>query len=322
MTSPPLYPLLLAPALKVKVWGGRGLHTHLGKSLPTDEPYGEAWELHDSAGIVNGVWAGRTVGDALAGWGQALIGAFDPAEGMPLLIKYLDAHDWLSVQVHPDDTHAARLEGEPRGKTEAWYILHAEPAANLVCGVQPGLTADALRACIAAGTLADHLVYAPVQPGDVLLNHAGAIHALGPGILIYEVQQSSDMTYRLYDWDRPDLNGQPRPLHVEKALTVSMLARPPALTHTGDDTSPVVELVACDYFCTHLHQLGADEQIMLPTLGRFHALSCIEGGITVTAGGSEVVCERGQTVLIPAGLADFTFTAGHVPVRVIRSWPG
>jgi len=321
---PALYPLLLAPALKVKVWGGRKLAAHLNKALPTADPYGEAWELHDTATITNGALAGHTVAAAVRLWGTALIGdGFDPAAGMPLLVKYLDATDWLSVQVHPDDVQAAALEGEPRGKTEAWYILAADAGARLVCGVTPHVSADDLRAAIAAGQLADHLVYAEVQPGDVLLNLAGAIHALGPGILIYEIQQSSDTTYRLYDWDRPDLNGQPRPLHIDKSLTVMNTARPPLLTHTGGDPSPAVELVECPYFRTTLHQLVPGKHaVLLPTGGAFQTLSCIAGDAVITAGGETLRLALGETALIPAGLASCTLAAGQLPARVLRSWAG
>jgi mannose-6-phosphate isomerase len=193
-----LYPLLLNPALHIKVWGGRKLETLLHKALPTGEPYGESWELHDTATVANGVLAGQTLGALLQQWGHDLIGPHnDPTEGFPLLAKFLDAQDWLSVQVHPNDEQARALEGDPRGKTEAWYVLAVDPGSTLVKGIQPGTSQTAMADAIRANHLEPLLVYQAVEPGDVLLNNAGGVHALGPGIVIYEIQQSSDVTYRL-----------------------------------------------------------------------------------------------------------------------------
>lgn len=320
---PAPYPLLLDPALKVKVWGGRKLETVLGKHLPTAEPYGEAWEMHDSATIANGSLTGRTLSEALALWGHDLVGVdFDPADGIPLLVKFLDATEWLSVQVHPNDEQAGRLEGDPRGKTEAWYILAADPGAQLICGVTPGISADALRTAIAEGRLREHLVYAEVEPGDVLYNPAGAIHALGPGLMIYEIQQSSDVTYRLYDWDRVDLDGKPRALHLDQSLEVVVTDRAPDLRHTGSDTSPVIDLVSSPYFHTRLHTLRpGDVETVMATRGKFHALSVIGGTAALTAGHETLTLELGRTALIPAGLTAFALRAADAEARILRSWP-
>ncbi|MCS7072532.1 MAG: class I mannose-6-phosphate isomerase, partial [Anaerolinea sp.] len=271
----------------------------------------------------NGPLAGRTVGEALRIWGHDLVGiAFDPEQGMPLLVKFIDASDWLSVQVHPDDEQAGRLEGDPRGKTEAWYVLAADPGAQLICGVTPGISTDDLRAAIATGRLREHLIYADVQPGDVLLNHAGAIHAIGPGLLIYEIQQASDVTYRLYDWDRVDLDGTPRPLHLDKGLAVAVTDRAPDLRHTGGDTSPVVDLVSCPYFHTRLHTLRAgDIDTVITTRGRFQILTVIAGAVELTADGEPLLLALGRTALIPAGLPAFTLRASAGEARLLRSWP-
>ena len=231
MTLSKLYPLLLRPSLHIKVWGGRQLET-LNKSLPTSDPYGEAWELHDSATVGNGNYAGRTVADVLLEHGHDLIGTHnDPTQGMPLLAKFLDSAEWLSVQVHPNDEQAKRLEGDPRGKTEAWVILATQPGAQLVIGVKPGTTQQEMSNTIQTNTLEDLLVYQEVQAGDVLFIAANTIHAVGPGILLYEIQQSSDMTYRLYDWGRVGLDGNPRPLHIEKGTQISNLDSLPPITN-------------------------------------------------------------------------------------------
>lgn len=307
------YPLLLNPSLHVKVWGGRQLESVMHKALPTDEPYGEAWEMHETATVSNGVFEGRTLGDLLAEYGTDLIGSDnDPKEGFPLLAKLIDASDWLSVQLHPNDKQAYELEGEPRGKTEAWYILAAEPGARLVIGVEPGTTRKQVAKAIRDNTLGELLVYADAAPGDVLFIRAGTIHAIGAGILIYEIQQSSDTTYRLYDWGRAGLDGKPRELHIDKGLKVANLETLPEMLHTGDLKAPVVEIVKSEYFTTLLYQLNADNgnQINLETKNcRFHILTCIAGQASVTTpDGEDVTMQTGQTVLIPANLGAYHLT--------------
>jgi mannose-6-phosphate isomerase len=315
-----LYPLLLNPALHVKVWGGRRLETLLHKSLPTAEPYGESWEMHDTATVANGALAGRTLGDLLGMYGHDLVGADnDPSDGFPLLAKFLDPSDWLSVQVHPNDEQARELENDPRGKTEAWYVLFAEPGSKLVMAVKPGTSRQMMAEAILNNTLQDILVYAEVSAGDVLLNNAGGVHALGPGIVIYEIQQSSDVTYRLYDWGRVDLDGKPRTLHIEKGVQVSNLDSLPEIKHTADNTLPVVDVVNCPYFITLLHQLNPRNgtRISLDTTGRrFHILTCIEGDAIIAAGDVSVELGMGQTALIPASIGLYTVSG---TARILRS---
>lgn len=317
-----LYPLLLNPSLHVKVWGGRQLETVLHKPLPTDEPYGEAWEMHETATVANGEFEGRTLSDLLAEFGHDLIGPdSDPAEGFPLLAKLIDAADWLSVQVHPNDEQAHDLEGQPRGKTEAWYILAAEPGARLVIGMKPGTTREQMAQAIRDNTLGELLVYADAAPGDVLFIRAGTIHAIGAGILIYEIQQSSDTTYRLYDWGRLGLDGNPREMHIDKGTQVANLEKLPEMLHTGDANAPVVEIVKSEYFTTLLYQLNADNgtQINLETKDcRFHILTCIAGAATVnTPDYGEVTMQSGQTVLIPSSLGAYHLTGN---ARVLCSF--
>jgi mannose-6-phosphate isomerase len=319
-----LYPLALEPVLHTRVWGGRALETTLGKRLPTAEPYGESWEMHDSASIRNGPLAGHTVRQALDVLGQRLCGtAYPPAEGMPLLLKFLSGEAWLSVQVHPNDEQAQRLEGQPRGKTEAWVVLAARPGSKLVIGVQPGHSLESLRAAAADDeAMRRLLVMAPVQAGDVLFVSAGTIHALGPGILIYEIQQSSDTTYRLYDWGRLGLDGQPRALHVDKALAVAQLAQLPHITHIAghDAAAPVVR---SRFFSTTLHRLGGEypASVSGETNDRFQILSPIRGAITVEGGGERVLLAQGETALLPAALGAYHLSADG-PAEVLRSAPG
>lgn len=295
-----LYPLLLQAALHTRVWGGRKLATVMHKTLPDSQPYGEAWEMHDTAIVTNGAFAGQTVGELVKQFGADLVGVGNnPDEGMPLLVKILDAADWLSVQVHPDDDQAQALEGDPRGKTEAWIVLAADEGAKLVIGVTPGTDRAAMAEAIRAGTLENLLEYAQVQAGDVLYVQANTIHALGPGLLIYEIQQSSDVTYRLYDWNRMGLDGKPRPLHIEKGVQVSNVESLPKITHPEGDI-----LVTGTYFTTWRHRLN-DETRPLMTDGKFQAITCIEGSVTLTAGEHNITLTTGSTALVPACMGAF-----------------
>ncbi len=316
-----LYPLLLTPALHTKVWGGRKLETVMDKSLPTDEPYGESWEMHDTARVANGALKGRTLSDVLTEYGQALIGPDnDPAQGLPLLAKLIDAADWLSIQLHPNDEQARELEGEPRGKTEAWYVVSAEPDSRLVIGLQSGITPEQVAQAIRENRLEDRVVYADVVAGDVLFVQAGTIHAIGAGLLIYEIQQSSDTTYRLYDWGRMGLDGKPRQLHIDKGIQVANLHSLPEIIHTGQDDAQIVDIVHSEYFTTLLYQLNAEngERLNLDTSGKlFHILTSIEGTATITKDNVILQLKKGQSALIPASLGAY-FLDG--PARILCSF--
>ncbi len=315
MPKKSLHPLKLQPALHVKVWGGRRLASQLGKRLPTDQPYGESWELHDTSRVENGAHRGKTLGELTRQFGSLLIGAGnDSADGMPLLAKFIDAGEWLSIQVHPDDAQAKALEGEARGKTEAWVVLHADPGARLVIGLGPGVTIGQLTKAIKSNRLESLLVYAEVAPGDVLYIPANTVHALGPGILIYEIQQSSDTTYRLYDWGRLGLNGQPRALHIDQGVAVANLKSLPQVRRPAGDL-----LVDSAYFRTWRHTL-ADSVLDLSSEGRFQALSCIEGSVQVTAGDQDAIAlSKGETGLIPACIADFRISGFGTLLRSAQS---
>ena len=306
-----LYPLKLRPALHVKVWGGRRLADMMGKRLPTAEPYGESWELHDTSVITNGPLRGNSLGDLARQYGADLLGAGnDPAAGFPLLAKLIDAFDWLSIQVHPNDEQAGALEREPRGKTEAWVILHAEPGAQLVIGLQPGTTREQLAEAIRRQQLEALLVYAEVATGDVLYIPANTVHALGPGLLIYEIQQSSDVTYRLYDWGRLGLDGQPRELHIDKGVQVADLMSLPRLRQPENEL-----LVDGEYFRSWRHEL-AGEALSIETEGRFQTLTCIAGGVQVTSAEHDAInLGKGETGLIPACVPSFVLRGSGVVLR-------
>lgn len=314
-----LYPMLLEPVLHVKVWGGRRLETVMHKTLPTAEPYGESWEMHDTCKVANGALRDRTLGDLLSEYGADLIGGLsDPGDGLPLLVKLIDATDWLSVQVHPNDEQARALEGDPRGKTEAWYLIDAQPNARLVIGVDPKAQRDEVAAAVRAHRLEEMLVYSDVSAGDVLYVAAGTIHALGPGVLVYEIQQSSDITYRFYDWGRMGLDGKPRPLHIDKALEVARLGRLPVLRYIGGERKALVNVVESPFFKTVLHQLHDDSADLDTAGGVFHVLTCIDGEAEITSPGSPALTlTTGQTAFIPAALGSYRLTG---TARVLRSY--
>lgn len=310
-------PLLLSPALHTRVWGGRKLETALHKTLPSGDPYGESWEMHDTSTVANGEYAGRTLGDLLAEFGAALIGdASDPAEGFPLLLKFLDANQWLSVQVHPDDAIAAELEGEPRGKTEAWIVLAADSGAKLALGVADGVTAEGLGDAIKNGTVEAAMRYVEVAPGDAVYLSAGTVHALGPGVLIYEIQQSSDQTYRLYDWGRMGLDGKPRPLHIEKSIRAAKTDLRPAVTRLPGGDGKVF---SGPYFETYIHRLQGGASALDTGGTRFHVLSVSRGAVTITAGGVSVDASVGQSVLIPAEAGRYQISGVGDVLRSLQS---
>ncbi|ADR37619.1 mannose-6-phosphate isomerase, type 1 [Oceanithermus profundus DSM 14977] len=210
----------LEPQFKPRVWGGRRLAEWFG--LATDEPIGEAWMVAGENRIASGPYAGRVLAEVLPELGEAFLGrAVVERHGyrLPLMVKFLDTAQWLSVQVHPDDAYARAHEAESGwlGKAEAWVVLEAEPGAQVIYGVKRPVTRAELRAAALDGSILELLNFVPVQKGDVIYVPPGTIHALGPGLLVYEVSQRSDLTYRLYDY------GRGRELHLEKALDVARL---------------------------------------------------------------------------------------------------
>ena len=217
-----LYPLLMAPCFRHGTetpWGGHMLRDVFMKDAPEDDVTGESLEISTLPGqeslVANGLHAGKPLSRMVALWGEDLTG---PVDGVfPLLLKLLDAQDKLSVQVHPGDDYAREHEGKA-GKSEAWVILNAEPGAKLVYGLDT--KGEDLRAIVESGRIEDCLRWVAVRPGDVLYIPNGVIHAIGEGIQLYEIQQSSDVTYRFHDWNRVNLDGKPRQLHIEKALAV------------------------------------------------------------------------------------------------------
>lgn len=292
-----MYPLLLKPAVKDYLWGGTRLTQQYG--VQTDLPIAaEAWVLscHENghSTVQNGEMAGRTLARALSLWNQT------PPD---ILVKLIDARDRLSLQVHPDDTYAAEHH-QSRGKTEMWYVLDAEPDAELICGFERAMSTQDFAAHIQNGTADAAVAHIPVHPGDVFFIPPGTVHAIGAGILLAEVQQNSDVTYRVWDWGRVGADGMPRQLHVEQALAVSQTL-PYALPYgqvgerrqIGGGSLRI--LAECPYFSTY--ELTLDGTAAIPA--DIRGLLCIGGNATLTAQGcQDLSLSPGACIYLPTGL--------------------
>jgi mannose-6-phosphate isomerase len=302
MTSP-LPPLKFNPIIKPLPWGGRKLETLFSKGLPDELPCGESWEVVDLPDDQSVVAEGplestslsslvKTRPDELLGEAQLLMGRF------PLLFKLIDATQTLSVQVHPDEAAAGRIGGGARPKTEAWYILQADPGAVLYLGLQEGVGREELRAALQAGTVGDLLTTVEVQAGDFIYLPSGSLHAIGSGILLAEIQQASDTTYRVFDWNRMGLDGKPRQLHVEQALesiNFDLRGKPPHASPLSGRPG-----IRCKLFSFERVGLGPGTETPLEA-GRPRIVCCIEGRGAVGGTGTDpVAIGVGQTCLIPA----------------------
>jgi mannose-6-phosphate isomerase len=215
-----LAPLLLAPTERELIWGGHALVADYGKPGDAAAKIGESWECWDENRVAGGPFAGRSVAQLRAELGRDLTGAADPARIFPILTKLIDARRSLSVQVHPGDEYAQRVEHQPNGKTESWYVLAAEPDASIVLGWNRATARGEYLERVKDGSLADLLRHVPVKAGDAFYLPAGTLHAIGHGIVLFETQQTSDLTYRIFDYGRLGPDGKPRELHVDKAADV------------------------------------------------------------------------------------------------------
>ncbi|MBM3876363.1 MAG: mannose-6-phosphate isomerase [Verrucomicrobia bacterium] len=301
-----LYPLTFQPIFKERVWGGRRLQDLYGKALPPGARIGESWEISDRPGdesvVTNGPLAGRTLRWLMEHHGSELLGAAAPAGGrFPLLVKLLDARDALSLQVHPPAAKAAALGGEP--KTELWYFTEATADACIHAGLRSGVTRAEFERRVRDGTVAECFHRIPVRRGDAMFLPGGRVHALGAGCVLIEVQQNSDTTYRVFDWNRPGLDGKPRELHVGQALeAIDFGDFEPALV-TGRPGGSPERLRRClvndNLFSVAHEQLTEQSHLTMnhpaPTI-----IACLDGRLQIAGGGFEVRREAGEFCLIPA----------------------
>lgn len=309
-----LYPLKFEPIFKSMLWGGRRLRPFLKSPAGTDEPIGEAWVLSDVDGhpstVANGPLTGVTLRDLLAADAARILGPAKTVNGrFPLLLKFIDAQQELSVQVHPNDEQARRKIPGGCGKTEAWVILDADPATSRIyAGFRDGVCPDTFRSAMADRAAPRTLHQFTPNPGDCVFLRAGTVHAIGANILLFEVQQTSDITYRLYDWDRVDAKtGQPRELHIEDGLACSDFAAGPChpVTVYVEAEAPArrERLVACEYFTLHRHTGLA--QFIVGAEGTCRAIVVVGGAGTLAGEPIQV----GDVILLPAEIG----TAGIVP---------
>jgi len=322
------YPILLKPIFKEKVWGGRNLEILLHKNLPKEKRIGESWEVSDRPGdsckIKNGTYKGKDLRFLFKYYKKELLGDIKFGR-FPLLIKFIDSQDDLSVQVHPDETYAYKNENGEWGKTECWYVVEAKKDAKIIYGLKGIKNKNEFKKIIQENKLRRHLNYVPVRKGDFIFMPAGTVHALLKGIVVAEIQQSSDVTYRLYDWDRKNTDSS-RPLHIKYAIDATNLKRKnPKIMNAKSKKS--MKLIECKYFT--VKKLFLNTEFILNKNTRFQIYtilsgcakiqyqnSCGDGSRTApTKSSSEsiknVIIKKGDNILIPVVLQKFRIIPNH-----------
>jgi mannose-6-phosphate isomerase len=315
MADSALYPWRLDPKLATAIWGSGELVRDYGKVGDPHATIGESWECWDADVVTNGVLRGATVGQLRDRLGAAFVGDLDRTRVFPVLTKIITAHDWLSVQVHPDDRYARRVEGQPVGKTECWYVMAARAGAELVVGWTRDTSRAECEERIARGTLAEILRKIPVRAGDSVYVPAGMVHAIGPGVTVFETQQASDLTYRLFDWNRVGLDGKPRELHVAKAADV--------LDYRAHEQATLLQIdyrfetlgrtaLIGDRRFTVERIIAAAEATSIATDDRPLVIMALEHAMEVACGDATTTLEAYQTAIVPAA-------AGRCVVRGVAS---
>ncbi|MEA1997291.1 MAG: type I phosphomannose isomerase catalytic subunit [Gemmatimonadota bacterium] len=327
-----LYPMLLAPIFKDKIWGGRMMEKLLNKPLPSGLMIGESWELsayrEDITHVVNGPLAGTLLTDLFRERPRELTGRVPTAdEEFPLLTKFIDSNQLLSLQVHPPDSYALEHDGE-YGKTECWYIVYARPGASIIRGLVPGTSPEELRQGLETGRDLEKILRSfEVAAGDFIFMPTGVVHAIGEGTIVLEIEQNSDMTYRLHDWGRLGDDGKPRPTHIDKGMDViDFNDRAPVKTEGMsyfEGGNRITHLASCKYFSAELLEL--ESTYRLDTRGKTFVVLTVVGGAAVIAGeeGEQVRARKGDTVLLPAepGLSTVVPEAGKGGrgVRIVKA---
>jgi mannose-6-phosphate isomerase len=308
MNQIPLYPLRFDPIYQYRLWGGRRLADLLSAPLPGDGPIGEAWVLSDrddhQSQVANGQLKGQTIGRLMKQDREQLMGKLAPRfHRFPLLLKFLDAREMLSVQVHPSDVYPDLIPAGETGKTEAWVVIEAEKGSQIYAGLKPGTTADGLRHSIAGGVIADCMVSIVPKPGDAVFIPAGTVHTLGGGVVVFEVQQNSDVTFRLYDWGHVDANtGKPRPLQVDQAFAcIDFEGTTGGLVAPRIETAVPIErerLFDCEPF--RLWRLLGAAPFPVGAIGEPHVLVCIGGSGHLEHADIPYAVSKGDVWLLPA----------------------
>lgn len=308
-----LYPLTFYPIYKDKIWGGRLLERILLRDLPAGL-IGESWDVaaheHGNSVVEQGPLAGKSLEQLVIAYGEALVGKKGLSSGgrFPLLLKLIDANQDLSVQVHPDDLYVRKHSSEIWGKTEMWYIVHSDPGAWIIWGLRPGVTKEEFTQAIAQGgdAILACLNKVEVQPGELYPISAGLVHALGAGVVVAEIQQNSDTTYRVYDWDRLDDQGQSRELHVDHALATIDFS-PQAL-----DRSYQLERCAQHF---KLNVLNQPQNLSIDLDDEFHILTALGSFAEIYWNQTITTLAPGQSCLVPASLGNYTLKARGVVLQ-------
>lgn len=306
-----MLPLEFEPLLKRIRWGGRRLE-RLGKRIGSENDYAESWELSDhgddQSTVLGGEFEGWPLHRLVEERNQELFGRHAGLKQFPLLVKFLDANDRLSVQVHPNDEQAKQYDPKENGKTEAWVIVDAQPGSRLFAGLKQGVTPDQLRQASNDGTVEELLHSFEVTPGECVFIPAGTVHAIGEGILLAEIQQMSNITFRLYDWGKVGPDGKPRQVHIEESIACTDFSRGPVHPvepkRTEHRSGLTDELVRCDYFVMRRHVLERNYRI--PADNRFHVLMALEGTGDLVCGDAAMRFPTGRTALVPAASPDVT----------------
>ncbi len=315
MHSDPLYILKFTPILKEKIWGGTKLHTLLQKTAAGDA-VGESWEIsdveHNCSIVQNGALAGASLRTLLTNYKEALLGHKNYqrfGNQFPLLIKFIDAKEDLSVQLHPGDTIAKRKHNS-LGKTEMWYVVQAEPEANIIIGFNQQVDRPLYEQHVAEKTIKDILHYEPVSSGDTFFVYSGLIHAIGKGVLLAEIQQTSDITYRVYDWDRTDKQGNYRELHQQDAAEAIDFENttPYKVPYTLQPNHPA-DLVNCTHFITNVIEVTETVRLNHTALDSFVIYMCVAGSAQVTCVANSIDIQCGETFLVPASISEITIQA-------------
>ncbi len=310
-----LYPLKFTPLFKERIWGGQSMARTMNKKLPAGKPIGESWELSavpgDISVVSNGKLAGNNLEELIEVYMGELVGdTVYNRYGLlfPLLIKLIDAQDDLSIQVHPDDA-LARERHNSFGKTEMWYVLGCEPGAALYVGFRGKVSREEYLRHVEAGTLSDILQRIPVKPGDAFFIPAGAIHAIGKGLLIGEIQQTSDITYRVFDWNRVDAEGKGRELHTALALdAIDFDAAPDYNVTRTPRTNEAVNLVESPFFTTNTLRVSGSVSRDHEDKDSFVIYMVTEGALTLGWNGGSEKIHAGETILVPACLESITLS--------------
>lgn len=308
-----MYPLKFEPILKDKIWGGHKLQQLFGKEPNGLPNIGESWELSgyktDPSVVANGKFSGKTLIELIEEYTSELLGEKvykQFGENFPLLYKLIDANDDLSIQVHPNDEFAGKRHNS-FGKTEMWYVLAAEEEACLIIGFNEDTEKESYVKAVESGDVENLLQKVPVKKGDVFFIPAGLVHAIGKGVLVAEIQQSSDVTYRIYDYKRTDDKGNERELHTEMAVDViDYTASTNPKTNYEIVKNETRPLVSCEFFTTNILELDTEIVKDYSTLDSFVSYMCLGGKLQLVSEGNLVEIQKGETVLIPASLKKLT----------------